>query len=191
MKLWPESERVLFLIESKYRSQTSAPSNEISPSIEVSQSDNSGDKQPPVDEKPQLGARCTALGECLRQVKIDLGTASGLKWRNIGNEKPSKGEELTNAADLASALASTTKSMTEFTQEQWDAFGISALRIDHFIKSGKSYFQPAETGESKVIHAQSDMRSPSFYRCFPPEVKKTILYMDDKKILAGYTYGNH
>ena len=63
----------------------------------------------------------------------------GLKWRKIGDEKPSAGEELTNEG-LESSLAS----KTEFTKEQWAAFGITALRMDHFIKSGASYFRPAD-----------------------------------------------
>jgi hypothetical protein len=64
--------------------------------------------------------------------------ASGLNWRKIGNKEPTGCVHLANAG-LESGLAST----TTFTQEEWDAFGVTDLRRDHFIKSGESYFQPA------------------------------------------------
>jgi hypothetical protein len=35
------------------------------------------------------------------------------------------------------------RSKTEFTKQEWEAFGIKDLRTDHFIKSGDLYFQPA------------------------------------------------
>jgi hypothetical protein len=41
---------------------------------------------------------------------------------------------------------------TEFTQQEWDAFGVRDLRMRHFVKSGDSYFQPAGT------EAQADVR---------------------------------
>ena len=68
----------------------------------------------------------------------------GLEWRSIGGTKPGDGEELTNTA-LASAL----QHKTEFTQEEWDKFDITApVRSDHFIKSLdikslELYFQPS------------------------------------------------
>jgi len=65
--------------------------------------------------------------------------ASGMKWRNAGSEKPSKGEELTNER-LAAAL----QQKTEFTQAEWDAFSITGLHVNHFVKSGESYFQPVD-----------------------------------------------
>jgi hypothetical protein len=41
---------------------------------------------------------------------------------------------------------------TEFTQQEWDAFGVHGLRMHHFVQSGDSYFQPAGT------KAQADVR---------------------------------
>jgi hypothetical protein len=41
---------------------------------------------------------------------------------------------------------------TEFTQQEWDAFGVHGLRMHHFVQSGDSYFQPAGT------EAQADVR---------------------------------
>lgn len=72
--------------------------------------------------------------------------SSGLKWRNIGSNKPSTGTLLRNS-DLASGLASMTEFTPdewEFTQDAWDKFGITGLRTDHYIESNKSYFRPAE-----------------------------------------------
>ena len=34
---------------------------------------------------------------------------------------------------------------TEFTQQEWDAFGVNDLRMHHFVKSSDSYFRPAGT----------------------------------------------
>ena len=47
-------------------------------------------------------------------------------------------DEVLNA-DLSEAL----EKKTEFTQEEWEAFGITALRMGHFIKAGDKFFQPA------------------------------------------------
>jgi len=74
--------------------------------------------------------------------------ASGLKWRKAGDIRPTTGRSLEHP-ELANALASKTRNgdKTEFTQEEWDAFGITDLRIDHFVKTGMvnaPYFQPAQ-----------------------------------------------
>ena len=55
---------------------------------------------------------------------------------------------------LAAALAQ----KTEFTQEEWDAFGINNLRADHYIKSGGACFQPFYALPSKwqVIERPED-----------------------------------
>jgi hypothetical protein len=71
--------------------------------------------------------------------------APGLQWRNAGDKKPSKGEELTHER-LAAALERT----TQFTHEEWNAFGIANLRINHFIQSGASYFLPVTWELSSV-----------------------------------------
>jgi hypothetical protein len=36
---------------------------------------------------------------------------------------------------------------TEFTAEEWNAFGISHLQTGDFVKSGDTYFTPADQGE--------------------------------------------
>jgi len=69
--------------------------------------------------------------------------ASGLRW--VMTSEPSQGHQITNNM-LARALAH----KTEFDQEEWDAFGIQDLRIDHFIQSGASFFSPAQTPDCRA-----------------------------------------
>jgi len=68
--------------------------------------------------------------------------ASGLKWKNVGTQKPSTGLEITSQA-LANAL----RSKVEFNDDEWKAFDISVLRYNHFLKSGDSYFKPAAAAD--------------------------------------------
>ena len=68
--------------------------------------------------------------------------ATGRKWKLSEPNKPEEGVELSNAA-LADAL----KEKTEFSAEEWAAFGIAALHLDHFIKSGNSFYSPFEVPE--------------------------------------------
>lgn len=72
--------------------------------------------------------------------------ASGLQWRNTGNIRPSEGTELPRNEKLATAL----QTKLEFDQVEWDAFGVKGITIDHFIKAGDSYFQPAGLGITDV-----------------------------------------
>jgi len=65
---------------------------------------------------------------------------SGLKWRNIGETAPVDGSEFANP-ELASALVS---GQTQFTESEWDSFGIASLCNGHYLKAGDSYFKPAE-----------------------------------------------
>jgi len=79
------------------------------------------------------------LDLCLRHAFPETYPTSGAEWRNIGEEKPSEGTELTNDA-LSVALLHKTR----FSGSEEDVFRIEDLRMDHFIKSGTSYFQPTE-----------------------------------------------
>ena len=63
--------------------------------------------------------------------------ACGLKWLKVGETQPVDGQNLARS-DLADAL----KTKAEFTQEEWEAFGVLGLCLDHFVKSGGSYFRP-------------------------------------------------
>ena len=64
---------------------------------------------------------------------------SGLKWINVGTAKPEKGTPLVHNERLAEALK---RHPTEFNKQEWEAFCITGLRLNHFIKSGDSYFKP-------------------------------------------------
>jgi len=72
--------------------------------------------------------------------------ASGLKWIQIGSAKPTNGRELSNAA-LADALAS----KTEFTQPQWDTFGIKDLHFADFVRVGNVYYRPGGNVEPDIL----------------------------------------
>ena len=69
-----------------------------------------------------------------------INTASGLKWLKIEGTQPSNGQDLAHS-ELARALLR----KTEFTQQEWEKMDIRNLRMDHFVKSGNSYFTPADT----------------------------------------------
>ena len=53
--------------------------------------------------------------------------------------KPPPGQELDHF-QLREALGD----KTEFTQQEWDGFGIRTLSKDHFVKSGENYYKPAK-----------------------------------------------
>ena len=72
--------------------------------------------------------------------------ACGLVWKAPLTEMPSGGIELVNEK-LAAALSS----KTEFTQEEWDAFGIDELCSDHFVRVGDVYFHPAQVYVRYVV----------------------------------------
>ena len=67
---------------------------------------------------------------------------SGLKWKEVGAEKPTWALREIASAELAAALASKTKlgNKVEFTEKEWVDFGVRELRDTDVIKSGDSYF---------------------------------------------------
>ncbi len=68
-----------------------------------------------------------------KEVVFKVVTLSGRKWQKAGDEKPPKGRNLEHA-DLAKALGH----KTEFTEREWEAFGIKDLDKDDFILSDRS-----------------------------------------------------
>lgn len=91
--------------------------------------------------------KARALQSRMKTIIYDTGP-SGLKWMRTLT-KPA-GREMRNTK-LEAALAS----KTEFTQQEFSAFGISELRYDDYIKSNDSYFKPASglarhEGEAEV-----------------------------------------
>jgi len=55
-------------------------------------------------------------------------------WLDTYAKKPTHGEELFND-ELAKTLGANSGGRHEFTTSQWNAFGITGLRMDHYIKS--------------------------------------------------------
>ena len=62
---------------------------------------------------------------------------SGLKWQDVGSERPTKGRELAQAG-----LAAILERRPELDAAEWKDFNISDLRHDDFVKAGRSYFTP-------------------------------------------------
>ena len=86
-----------------------------------------------------------------REVVSLLGTeagdlpASGTSWRQIGHTKPTTGRELVSD-HLSRALAK----RSELSADEWKAFGITGLAMDHYIKADSevegyegAYYSPA------------------------------------------------
>ena len=75
--------------------------------------------------------------------------ASGLMWREI--EKEPIGGHLLENEELAEALMRKKLKQsrylyqcTEISEQEWHAIGIKDLRKEHYVKSGGSYFIPAQ-----------------------------------------------
>ena len=75
---------------------------------------------------------------------------SGLQWKQIGYARPASGQELTNPK-LARAL----RIKRDFTSQEWDEFGIVALRTDDYIKAGQ-YFMPVDGDDSESGEEKDD-----------------------------------
>jgi hypothetical protein len=81
--------------------------------------------------------------------------ASGLKWSDAGPEMRANWKELTNER-LSKAL----EDKTVFTEDEWNMFGIDRLQMDHCIRSGNSYFQPAAAGEPNCYYYRPAEEQP-------------------------------
>jgi len=79
---------------------------------------------------------------------LTLGKPTGLKWLRAGDRQPGEGRELTGYPALADAL----QHQTEFTQQEWDAFGVSKLRVDHWVKAGAHHYRPAGLLDTTFSH---------------------------------------
>ena len=68
----------------------------------------------------------------------------GLKWKNIGSQRPASGPEL--HVPQFTSLVESLKRKTEFTQVEFDSFvGLKEHLSSHsFIKVGDNYFQPED-----------------------------------------------
>ena len=96
--------------------------------------------------------------------------ACGRKWHNKGVTRPSQGKELTNP-QLAEALSKTETSQIEFNSQEWEAFGIEDLQIDHFIKSPYkgtyAFYQPDVKGGvwEEKSKCDIDCAAPNYIIC--------------------------
>lgn len=84
----------------------------------------------------------TKAAKALERMKSFTYDASGLRWTVAGRTKPAQGRELSN-----NVLSASLQSKTEFTQEQWDAFGVRDLRDDDYIKAGDLYYRPDDADD--------------------------------------------
>ena len=84
----------------------------------------------------------------------DGAPASGLKWRNVGSEKPSHGDEL-----VSERLSDTLQQKTSLTKRErtecevcrlTDREPVQEFLTDQFILSGDSYFQPTISAKGRV-----------------------------------------
>mmetsp|Transcript_24236 Transcript_24236/g.35523 ORF Transcript_24236/g.35523 Transcript_24236/m.35523 type:complete len:334 (+) Transcript_24236:542-1543(+) len=95
------------------------------------------------EKEVELKTREAQMKTCKKDCSTD---SSCLTWKIIGSTQPSGGQELINAKLARNLLNASRK---EFTKEEWDAFGISDLGMNDYIKSGDSYFKLA-AGEGLV-----------------------------------------
>ena len=80
--------------------------------------------------------RCQQAAEICGKL---IGTP-GLKWKDIGMDKPSTGTELQNTG-LATDLLS---NKVDFSRSELDSFQMPSLTFDDYIKVGDRYYQPAD-----------------------------------------------
>ena len=131
-------------------------------------------------------ARDRLRGQEGSTMTLQVLRASGLKWKNAGVTKPSKGRCLSVPDMLATAL----ESQNGFTSEEWTRCGILDLRYDDFIKSGDSYFQPDVHDEPEreyQLTTRSGMKLADFMQL--KEVKETGL--SEAQLLALRFYTSH
>ena len=102
-----------------------------------------------------------------RSYFIKSGASLGLKWRavNLLNSKNAD-HELKHKA-LATALFE----KTDFTQAEWDDFGIKDLHPEHFVKSGASCFQPAGDSYFESTEAGDDLSNQKLAEALKVKLK--------------------
>jgi hypothetical protein len=79
-------------------------------------------------------------------------SAPGLKWKDVGSEKPSTGTEIENEL-LAAAL----QKQVEFKREEWKKIHAGKLSSDSYIKSGDRYFKPTAS-ELKLLPVSKQLQ---------------------------------
>jgi len=74
----------------------------------------------------------------------------GLKWQEVGSEKPAQGNEVKNEVKNEALARRLEQQQLEFTKEEWDMFKVPALTDDSYIKAGNRYFKPAAEEETEA-----------------------------------------
>jgi len=86
--------------------------------------------------------------------------ASGLKWLKADNlQRPMVGWSLKNSK-LEERLKD---GKMEFTQEEWDEFGIKVLRMEDFITLGDSNLKPAVVSQTALLDLSGNRFSPALH----------------------------
>jgi hypothetical protein len=83
---------------------------------------------------------------------VCTGKAFGLRWRNIGRQRPA-GIALKN-----SRLEKALQTRQRFTQKEWDAFDVPNLKRDHHVLSNGNYFEPTDCDSSEAQTLGEAMR---------------------------------
>ena len=96
----------------------------------------------------------STFAEVLRQDDLQgakVKHAPGLRWENVGLQRPKTGNEIHNTAladslkrSLRLAGADGAGSQIQFSEKEFAAFEMSYLAFHSFIKVGETFFKPAE-----------------------------------------------
>ena len=121
----------------------------------------------------ELGALSFSFGPVMDPQKVP---PTGLVWARHGKSPPIGAVELVNAALAAKlhSLASTPPSQLQLTQAEWEAFNVTGLHVQHYVKSHQSYFTPTMLPEladfpmhlamaidDVQVECSTDLRSPA------------------------------
>lgn len=75
--------------------------------------------------------------EALEEIRERYLSTLGLKWKNVGTNKPTRGKELVNR-ELSKAL----RKKLEFTEKEFEDFEVENLSTSHYILADREYFKP-------------------------------------------------
>ena len=106
--------------------------------------------------RAEAGGEATAEADAAAEPHDSPPDGLGLRWRNVGGQKPSAGRELSNDG-LVAALKRNKDSarpegeregaMLRFTAAEWAPFRITDLRGDDFVLVGDTFFTPVGSRE--------------------------------------------
>jgi hypothetical protein len=94
-----------------------------------------------LDRKQSVASGPTAGGPAIvvlgrrEPMQAEAPDPLGLKWQNVGQEQPYLGTEISNKF-LAAAL----RGKSEFTRQEFDAFRVSDLTYNSYVKVDDDFF---------------------------------------------------